>query len=446
MKVSIPIETRVRELDSKLYLAIRLASDGHEVYLGRSSSVNRGFDIIDPDIYISNCNSVDRNKADKIRAKVLLLDSEGGIFADEATYSKRISAERLENIDWYLAWGDRSKRIVEGNSTNTNISVTGNPRFDLLQPPLRSIYERRSKKLVEKFGDYILINTNFSIANHSSCNNPPKNVLKGTSDVYNFGERYEYVKNMYLSFIDMIHTLGESVENNIIVRPHPSENFLTYEKEFKDYGNIKVIHRGDVRDWIAGSQVVIHNSCTTGIEAALMERNVYAYDPIKKEKDQVRSDVPNLVSKRIKSVDKLVKRVQSDLYYQNSTYMMSEEKKDQLKIHIGNIDFNSADRIANIINNIELPVDEVSSDINPPGIKERLKRIIVYSLGHKSLYFIRSSGLKESWKTSNQKFPHITDNEIKQKIDDISDLIDVNKVSIRRHNKLEDTFCVTAKC
>ncbi len=53
----------------------------------------------------------------------------------------------------------------------------------------------------------------------------------------------------------------------IIVRPHPSENHEKWCEVLPEHEKVIVKHEGNVLPWLMAAQVVIHNSCTTGIEA-----------------------------------------------------------------------------------------------------------------------------------------------------------------------------------
>ncbi|MFP8953865.1 surface carbohydrate biosynthesis protein [Natrialbaceae archaeon A-arb3/5] len=434
MKISIPLETVVREFDAGIYLSLKLVESGHEVYIGRSTAINHSFDMIDPDIYISKCGPVERELADKIRGKILLLDPEGGIFRTGKEYSNRINPERLDGVDYYLAWGESTANIVEKNSTNTNVVVTGNPRFDLLQPPLRSIYQDRSAKIVDEYGEYILINTKFSISNHESGTSPPENELDRDESTY------EYNANLFLEFIDMIQELSKHCKDEIIIRPHPSENFDTYRDIFSGYDHIHTIHEGDVRKWIAGSRLVIHNSCTTGVEAALMNKKVYAYDPVPNSDPTIRSEIPNYISIQREDLDTLIRDVKEDVNQGTEPYFLDSSEKDVLSKYIGNVDYSSSDRIVNLINSISDDSFAKDTTTYSPDLYELAKRVLGSFIGHKSLHMIRNTGLKGSWSVSAQKFPYLSDREVQNKIGQFDDFDNIPNVGFERVKELENTF------
>ena len=53
----------------------------------------------------------------------------------------------------------------------------------------------------------------------------------------------------------------------IIVRPHPSENFKVYNDIAAKCERVKVTNEGNVIPWLLASKTMVHNGCTTGLEA-----------------------------------------------------------------------------------------------------------------------------------------------------------------------------------
>ena len=51
------------------------------------------------------------------------------------------------------------------------------------------------------------------------------------------------------------------------------------QEYFSGYNNIIVRSDHDIAPWILASRAVIHNCCTTGLEAAFMKKNTVAYTP-----------------------------------------------------------------------------------------------------------------------------------------------------------------------
>lgn len=64
----------------------------------------------------------------------------------------------------------------------------------------------------------------------------------------------------------------------VIVRPHPSENIEIWKKYTKNYSKkIKIIRSGNVLSWILAAKLLIHNGCTTAIEALFLKKKDYFF-------------------------------------------------------------------------------------------------------------------------------------------------------------------------
>ena len=136
------------------------------------------------------------------------------------------------------------------------------------------------------YGDYILINTNFSAYNHVrgkevglAIQKKAGKIVTGTQEV--FWRRFiKFKKTMFYEFVKMVQALSANVHNiNIIVRPHPAENHVAWQDCMRGFDNVHIVHEGNVIPWIMGAKVSIHNGCTTGLEAYLLERPGISYQP-----------------------------------------------------------------------------------------------------------------------------------------------------------------------
>jgi hypothetical protein len=121
-----------------------------------------------------------------------------------------------------------------------------------------------------------------------------------------FLERWsDYLGEMYHEFIEMSVGLHRAFpDRTIIIRPHPSESLETWKKATESFPNIKVIQDGNVIPWIMASDVMIHNSCTTGVESYILGEPVISYCPLTSEVYD--SFLPNSLSRKAFCLDELV--------------------------------------------------------------------------------------------------------------------------------------------
>jgi hypothetical protein len=76
---------------------------------------------------------------------------------------------------------------------------------------------------------------------------------------------------VFRDFQEMIPELDRLFpDHNIIVRPHPTENPEVYKAIAKRCQHVTVTNEGNVVPWILAAQALIHNGCTTGVEAYVM--------------------------------------------------------------------------------------------------------------------------------------------------------------------------------
>jgi surface carbohydrate biosynthesis protein len=170
--VALPIENKVRELDGKLWLGLNLVDRGYDVTIGPSWEIKYALDKIDPDIYFTK-DPGDGNTAffERLRSAgigVCGLAPEVGVNSSVDTFMKN-RQRSLNNMDVYFAWGDVTANTLgsyyEGSVCKDKIITTGNPRFDLVTNDMRSVYKNKSDDILDKYGEYILINTNFTLSN-----------------------------------------------------------------------------------------------------------------------------------------------------------------------------------------------------------------------------------------------------------------------------------------
>jgi len=321
----LPIEIKVREFQGKVLLSCFAAEVGFSVVIADQNEMHRYLNYLPRGIYIDK--SIVRTKIKgfqknrKIGNRVGAWCEEGLVFQDPDTYLReRVSSDAYELVDIFFAWGKIQAQTIKSkiNENHNKIICTGNPRFDLLRHPFRGIFSSEAEALRERFGDFILINTNFSIYNHFYGRDFFIENLKKAGRIKDaeheaFIVRWrDYVGDMYHHFGKMVLHLSKAFpKHRIIVRPHPAENQETWREETEDLHNVEVIHEGNVIPWIMASQIMIYNSCTTGVEGYVLDEPVVCYCPITSEIFDSR--LPNGVSSKAYSPHELVALIEQVL-------------------------------------------------------------------------------------------------------------------------------------
>jgi surface carbohydrate biosynthesis protein len=314
----VPVENQVRELDPKLLLACIAARRGFTVIIGSHRTIDLRLSSLPQGLYL-NKSMTDRNlKMFRIMKnlghEILTWDEEALVHLPADTYySRRLSPNAIRYNSHLFAWGEDNAELwrrYPNIPADMPIHVTGNPRSDMLRPELRSFYEPEAEKLQQKYGEFIIVNTNF---NHVNAFFPAQNLfrpVKNAAETPQFGKAAvgmsreyaeglrDHKQDIFVAFRQLIPRLDQAFpDHKIIVRPHPTENQQVYKDIAKGCRNVHVTNEGNVVPWLMAARAVVHNGCTTGVEAYVMGIPAVSYRPkIDDEIDLGFYRLPNLIS------------------------------------------------------------------------------------------------------------------------------------------------------
>lgn len=128
-----------------------------------------------------------------------------------------------------------------------------------------------------------------------------------------------------------------------------------------------VIHEGNVIPWLAASEALVHNGCTTGIEAFVMGKPALAYRPVTDEVFDL--SLPNDLSRQCFDLDELSQSLRS-LLADGGACHHSEEQQRLIDHHLTALEGPlAADRIVDVL------AERAASlaDGPPPGSARRLQ-------------------------------------------------------------------------
>lgn len=311
----LPCETRVREFDAKLLLALLATSRGHAAIVGAKKSIDLSVGRYPAGIYIGkSLTGRSRHNLDIARAcghHVVLWDEEGLVWASREVYWKtKVDATTLNTPELLIAWGEDNARAWtehpdygRGAAAGPPVKALGNPRADLLTPRLSKLFAAEVADIQATHGRFILINTNFSRVNHLQPrqNRHLKWLREQRPDDPRGGfaaHKYELFK----AFCELIPALARRLpEVQIVIRPHPSERADTWEHLAAGFSQVAVAQHGNVVAWLLASQGLIHNGCTTAVEAYQLGRPALAYRPVLSA--QYDHPLPNGISLAASDVD-----------------------------------------------------------------------------------------------------------------------------------------------
>ncbi len=311
--ILLPVETSSRELDAKLLLALFAAEAGFRCHLGPMSRIQApGFP---PSIYISK--SVRFAKPVKLMADlghtVVAWDEEGLARFPDAVHAARIEPEALRLPRLLLAWGHSNAELWRRHPLYDGRPVieSGNPRIDLLRPELLPLHRDRADDIRDRYGRYALLNTNFAMVNHFKPGGRRTKIAAGSHDAETYsGFRdgvEDHKRKLFAAFLKALPVIAESLHpHRLIVRPHPSEDQAPWFAAAAGIDNITVIYEGSVVPWQLAANCLIHNGCTSAVEASVLHLPALAYRPI--ENPAYDLALPNALSENFSDLSVLCKR------------------------------------------------------------------------------------------------------------------------------------------
>lgn len=415
MNIYIPIEIKARELEGRTLLALEAASRGHQVVLGAKSDTiglaEKG--ILQPGIV--HDKSVTPNKK-KIKRFDLLIekknlitsqDEEAGL-VDE-TYERfarnRYSQETLALVDKIFCWGELEFSTLSNlyESYMHKFCKTGSPRVDVWASRLKDNNSPGSI-FKQKKGDYILISSNFGfILNENRFWNIIANSRSNTNtelddELIKF-QRASWQHQLLSEFIHLIRILARTYpEINIVVRPHPVESIHAWPALIGDFTNVHVLREGSITSWVQNADAVIHNGCTTALEASIMRKPVIAFRPVPSEHERI---IPNQISKELSNPCEVITHLNKILSDEKHIDKLMQQEVDSVIEH----------RFANypVTGAYKKIVDEWEQfDIPSLNYKNKWEEIVENKSGSKEydLYEKIKNRLKSSRQSSNKTKNH----------------------------------------
>src|SRR5690606_22179472 len=89
-------------------------------------------------------------------------------FASPEYYGWRFSPQTFRPLAMLFTWGEDDAEMFRGYEhfpPGLPLRATGNPRLDLLRPELRGWWNEPVARIRERFGEFVLVNTNFPFVN-----------------------------------------------------------------------------------------------------------------------------------------------------------------------------------------------------------------------------------------------------------------------------------------
>lgn len=293
------LETTSRELDARLALASLHARRDRRIFIAGGLTGQRlatdfegalcvGKHLIHPTATTPTAYV----NAKRNGSVMVHLAEEGGVFmGDESDWrwdlNHQLVPELLQAEDFVCTWGDFQRDHYRKRAPEPgNIRTTGHPRFDLYKPRFRAIYDAERDELRRRFGRFVLWCSNFGMVNDPegpfNTFSPMMGYIPENDDVrLRFIERWAYQQRTFAEYIQLFHKLSRARPDiNFVVRPHPSDNVDFLRWSFRGVRNIHVVQEKTVAPWLLAAEAMLHDGCTTGLEAYLLGCPIVNFRPV----------------------------------------------------------------------------------------------------------------------------------------------------------------------
>ncbi|MBM84881.1 MAG: hypothetical protein CMM47_02520 [Rhodospirillaceae bacterium] len=164
-------------------------------------------------------------------------------------------------------------------SVTDRISVTGNPRTDLLREEFAGDLRTQADAICAEHGEFMLVNTNFSTINprgddalggFDSCVRVGLVNQRDDQDIQDFFTWCAWEKVNVSAVGELMSGLCDRLPWPVIIRPHPTEDLDVWHEVFDDWQGVQIIREGGHLAWTAAASILVHPGCTTGVEALLL--------------------------------------------------------------------------------------------------------------------------------------------------------------------------------
>ena len=282
------VEIKRRELFSRLTVAALLAEKGYHVFIGERATLSSIRRIIPKATIVKK--SARSNGVAIIRDlinngyKIINMEEEGVLVGSLNEYiGVDMPPDAVKLPDRHLLWGDMQTDYLKNlypKLTDKFLKV-GNPRLHLWKNRYYGFFDILADDIKKELGEFVLMSSNFAIytnRRHVKEMFKMTGFLEKSENTKIYEENLKTVEFLFKEFVKAAQEISlKGVK--VVFRPHPSESISKIQDYFSGYDNIIISSDHDVTPWILASKAIIHNCCTTGLEATFMKKNTIAYTP-----------------------------------------------------------------------------------------------------------------------------------------------------------------------
>ena len=319
MNIYLIVEIALRELDSKILLATLAAARGHQVIISEQNIIRRSLKngALDPGIFHTKSLTPNNNKIALHQSlidygfKITSLDEEGSLIDHgyEMFARNRYSEKMMEFTSAVFGWGTEDVETLKRYYPrySSKIYKTGSPRADLWK---LFFFDYWGLPSMAPRKPYLLVSSNmkaYSIQPFYNVMEFHKNAGYYLRDPGLLKKQLGIASESFTLTADFIEAIKYLARKNngydIVLRPHPTEKIEPWKISLENIPNVHIIREGSITSWVNNAFAVMHNGCTTALEATFSKKPVLTYVPFKQD---FARKLPNELGHRIETLEELL--------------------------------------------------------------------------------------------------------------------------------------------
>ncbi|MBL8642614.1 MAG: hypothetical protein JNK21_01670 [Rhodospirillaceae bacterium] len=293
--IYLPCEIKNREFDSRLMVAAHALHQGYTVVLGQQWAFARNTPTLPEGVMlVKTVNAIQAEFMEDLKATGHIVagsDEEVLAMASADGFLLPVSPRAVKAADVFLANSAQHRDALLGAypDLKDKITVTGNPRIDLMSPALRRKFQPEADAIRRKMGPFVLFNTNYGSTNSvwGDFKEAAKIAIQAglldrndPASVQRYNDLLAFEQANMQALLDVMKSVAnDSTTHRAVIRPHPGEK-VDFWQRFTAHARITVVPRSHHIPWLMAADLVVHTCCTTGMEALALGTPAINVSPV----------------------------------------------------------------------------------------------------------------------------------------------------------------------
>ena len=284
---------------------------------------------------------------------IYVLDTEGGVLTETGANSPSKLAAYVRSsgfadlLSGYFFWGSalRDAFVAGSGMPPDRLRVSGCPRFDYASPRWWDLlrFDRNG---------YVLINANFPLVNPLFVSAPAAerdSLVRAGWDRAYVDQMLNDLHGILAGYLATVKAVAAArPEQAFLVRPHPFEDILTYERAFAGLPNVVVDGRGSVLNVIRHARCILHLNCGTSIEATMLRRLPLSLEFLNTPLMALHGPLPSRISAHVGSVVEVLDAI-DHVDERTAAFPFEQNYRESIRPWFYENDGGAADRVADAI-------------------------------------------------------------------------------------------------